>query len=134
MISRLVIDRKHFEEMLQHVRSHAPLEVCGLLAGKGDRVEKVIPVRNKIQSATRFAMDPYEQLEAFNWIDAHALDLLGTFHSHPAGPETVSTTDIEEAAYEVVHVIWSCSKDVWRARGYWIEKGRTREVPLTMVE
>ena len=134
MISRLVIDRKQYNEMLQHVRTHAPLEACGLLAGKGDRVEKVIPVRNKEQSATGFVMDPYEQLDAFHWIEAHALDLLGIFHSHPAGPETASPTDIEEAAYEVVHVIWSCFNQEWKARGFWIENGRAREVTLSVVE
>lgn len=134
MISRLVFDRNQFDEMLRHVRSHAPLEACGLLAGKGDRVVKVIPVRNKEQSPTRFVMDPYEQLEAFHWIDAQGLDLLGIFHSHPAGPETASATDIEEAAYEVVHVIWSRTDQQWKARGFWIENGQSREIPLSVVE
>lgn len=134
MFSRLVIDRKQFDEMLQHVRSHAPLEACGLLAGKSDRVAKVIPVRNKEQSTTRFVMDPYEQLEAFHWIEAQGLDLLGIFHSHPAGPETASATDIEEAAYEVVHVIWSVFNGEWNARGFWIENGRAQEVLLSVIE
>jgi len=120
--------------MLWHVKRHAPLEACGLLAGKGERVEKVIPVRNQEQSAARFVMDPYEQLDAFRWIDDHALELLGIFHSHPAGPETASATDVEEAAYEVVHVIWSRMGSNWKARGFWIENGRTLEVPLSIME
>ena len=37
--------------------------------------------------------------------------LIGIFHSHPAGPETASVTDIAEAAYEVVSVIWSRNHD-----------------------
>ena len=109
--------------MLDHVDQHAPLEACGLLAGKDDRVEKVIPVRNQAQSPVRFVMDPYEQLQAFEWIDSNGLDLLGIFHSHPAGPETASATDIAEAAYEVVHLIWSRTQGRWQARGFWIENG-----------
>jgi proteasome lid subunit RPN8/RPN11 len=79
-------------------------------------------------------MEPYQQLEAFEWIESHALELVGIFHSHPAGPETVSSTDIAEAAYEVVHLIWSRPDGQWTARGYWIENGQTKEVDLLITE
>jgi len=120
--------------MLHHVDSHIPLEACGLLAGTDNRVEKVIEVRNQAQSPVRFVMDPYEQLKACDWIESNGLDLLGIFHSHPAGPETASATDIAEAAYEVVHVIWSRFEDQWQARGFWIEDGEASEVSLRIIE
>ncbi len=132
MISQLLIHPNQYEEMLQHVADHVPLEACGLLAGKNERVEKVIPIRNQAQSPVRFVMDPYEQLRAFEWIDSQALELIGIFHSHPAGPETVSATDIREAAYEVVHVILSPAGNAWRMRGFWIEEGQAYEIPLTI--
>jgi len=75
-------------------------------------------------------MDPYAQLQAFEWIESHALELIGIFHSHPAGPETASATDIAEAAYEVVHIIWSRQNGRWNARGFWIENGQVTEVTL----
>jgi len=134
MISQLIISNELLQEMVDHVTHHAPLEACGLLAGKGNRVEKVIGVRNQAQSSARFVMDPYEQLEAFDWIESNGLDLLGIFHSHPAGPETVSATDIAEAAYEVVHVVLSRKGDLWKARGFWIERGRALETTLKIVE
>ena len=120
--------------MLDHVTRHAPLEACGLLAGRENQVDKMIGVRNQAQSPVRFVMDPYEQLNAFDWIDSNGLDLLGIFHSHPAGPETVSATDIAEAAYEVVHVILSRTGDIWKARGFWIENGMAQEVALQIIE
>lgn len=119
--------------MLDHVARHAPLESCGLLAGKNDRVENVILIRNQAQSPVRFVMDPYEQLEAFDRIESKGLELLGIFHSHPAGPETASATDIAEAAYEVVHLIWSRTRDTWQVRGFWIENGWAAEVSLKIV-
>lgn len=134
MIAQLVLRPSHWQEMLEHVQQNVPFEACGLLAGKNDSVEKVLLVRNQAQSPVRFVMDPYEQLNAFEWIDSHALDLLGIFHSHPAGPETVSATDIAEAAYEVVHVIWSRSTGEWKARGFWIEHGQVINVPLVLSE
>ena len=130
MIRQLTISCEHWQEMFRHVEYDAPLEACGLLAGKNARVEKVIKVRNQAQSHARFVMDPYQQLKAFDWIESHGLDLLGIFHSHPAGPETASATDIAEAAYEVVHIIFSRSGGIWKARGFWIEGGQAVEVEL----
>jgi proteasome lid subunit RPN8/RPN11 len=132
MISQLLIQPAQWQEMLQHVEQNAPLEACGLLAGKNNSVEKVLLVRNQAQSPVRFVMDPYEQLDAFEWIDSHALDLIGIFHSHPAGPETASVTDIAEAAYEVVSVIWSRTRGEWQARGFWLADGQAINVPLVV--
>jgi proteasome lid subunit RPN8/RPN11 len=133
-MSQLIISKSHWREMRDHVDRQAPLEACGLLAGKNDRVEKVIMIRNQAQSPVRFVMDPYEQLKAFDWIESKELDLLGIFHSHPTGPETASATDIAEAAYPVVHLIWSLNAETWNVHGFWIENGQAVDVPLLIVE
>ena len=133
MISKLVLSRQRVHEIIDHVNNHAPLEACGLLAGKNDQVEKVLFVQNQAQSPVRFVMDPYKQLKAFDWIDDSGLDLVAIFHSHPAGPETASPTDIAEAAYEVVHVICSQKSGQWKLRGFWIEDGNSTEVTLQIV-
>lgn len=129
-----MIGKDQWQEMLDHVHQQIPLEACGLLAGTNDRVEKIIPVRNQAQSPVRFVMDPHEQLKAFDWIESSGRHLLGIFHSHPAGPESLSHTDIAEAAYEVIHIVWSRKESQWQARGFWIENGRASEVPLQIVE
>jgi [CysO sulfur-carrier protein]-S-L-cysteine hydrolase len=134
MKQQLTLNKTHWQEMLEHVDQQIPLEACGLLAGKNNRVEKVILVQNQAQSPVRFVMDPYEQLQAFNWIEANELDLLGIFHSHPAGPGTASVTDIAEAAYEVIHLIWFRDQHGWQARSFWIENGLATEVPLQIIE
>ena len=126
----LSLSNEHLQEMIAHVDSKLPMEACGLLAGSGSRVESVLTVKNQAQSPVRYVMDPIEQLNAFEWIDSHGQDILGIFHSHPTGPETVSPTDIAESAYEVVHVILSRADGVWRARGFWIEDNTYREVTL----
>jgi proteasome lid subunit RPN8/RPN11 len=133
MIEVLKLQPAHWQEMLSHVMEQAPLEACGMLAGKLDTVEAVLKVRNVEQSPVRFRMDSQEQYDAFMWIEANELDLVGIFHSHPTGPETASPTDIAEAAYEVVHVIWSYIEDTWGARGFWIENGEVTEVNLQIM-
>ena len=134
MISRLALSKKQWEEMHTHVARQLPFEACGLLAGKNDQVAKVLIVRNQTQSPVRYVMDPYEQLKAFTWIESHDLDLLGIFHSHPTGPETASATDIAEATYEVVYLIWSLSGGIWKARGFNIEAGQALDVSLVIHE
>jgi proteasome lid subunit RPN8/RPN11 len=134
MIPKLTLNGKHVQEIVGHVNVHAPLEACGLLAGKNDRVEKVLFVGNQAQSPVRFVMDPSEQLKAFDWIESNELELLGIFHSHPAGPETVSPTDIAEAAYDVVHVVCSRLHGQWKLRGFWIENEKSVEIALQIVE
>lgn len=129
----LTLTNEQLQDMIAHVESHAPLEACGLLAGKNSTVESVLKVTNQAQSPVRYVMDPIEQLHAFEWIESNELDLLGIFHSHPTGPETVSPTDIAEAAYDVVYIILSRVDGGWRARGFWIEDDTYREVALQVL-
>ena len=134
MTRRLVLPHAILDQMIEHVANRVPLEACGLLAGKNDQVEEMIGVQNQVQSPVRFVMDPYEQLKAFERIESRGLDLIGIFHSHPAGPETASPTDIAEAAYDVIHVILAFNGAEWRARGFWIEHEAATEVPLQIIE
>ncbi len=130
MITSLQLSQALLNEMIHYVDERTPVEACGLLAGKNARAEVMLGVLNQAQSEVRFEMDPREQLKALDWIDSHQLELVAIFHSHPAGPETASPTDIAEAAYEVVHIILSRKDARWQARGFWIEQGEAREVTL----
>ena len=116
--------------MRMHVSSCAPLEGCGLLAGKDNMVAFVMPISNQTRSRTQFRMDPVEQLRAFSWMESEQLELIGIYHSHPTGPQKPSITDIQEAAYEVVQVIWFPTGEDWHAVGFWIENSRASEVEL----
>lgn len=130
----LSLSTAQLQAMIAHVSALAPREACGLLAGRNARVAKVLRVTNQAQSETRYVMEPIEQLRAFEWIEANELELLGIYHSHPAGPSTPSPTDIAEARYPVVHVILSPAKGDWQARGFWIEDEKFEEVDLTAAE
>lgn len=126
----LSLTNQQLQKMIAHAESHAPLEACGLLAGRDSKVEAVLEVPNQAQSPVRYVMEPKEQLKAFDWIDSNGLDLIGIFHSHPTGPETVSPTDIAESAYEAVQVILCRMDGTWKARGFWIENNSYNEVAL----
>jgi len=130
----LILTKEQLQNIIEHVDAHAPLESCGLLAGRGSTVEKIFFVQNQAQSALRYVMNPIEQLAAFEWIDSNDMELLGIFHSHPNGPETVSPTDIAESAYAVMNIILSRSGKSWHARGFWMQDNDYTEAPLQITE
>lgn len=130
----LVLKRTHMHAMQRHINYEAPLEACGLLGGKDGQVELVLPVKNAAESRVRFRMEPRAQLRAMEQIESEGLEILAIFHSHPKGPSAPSPTDVEEAAYPVVNIIWSKVGRRWQARGFWIEAGQIQEVPLAVQE
>lgn len=129
-----MLSRRDWEVMRDQVAADVPLESCGLLAGAGEAVQKVIPVPNALQSASRYRFSPPEQLAAFEEIEREGMEMLAIYHSHPKGPVHPSPTDIAEAFYPVVYVIWSLQDGNWQAKGFWIENGNFSEVPLEILE
>lgn len=134
-MNTLKLTNAQLEEMLAHVKEQAPLEACGLLSGRDDRVEKVYLVENQAKSPQQFVMDPLQQLRVFEEIEEDGLELAAIFHSHPAGPEAVSATDVEQAAYPVVHIVLARQNgsETWSARGFWIENRAVTEVNLQIL-
>jgi proteasome lid subunit RPN8/RPN11 len=137
VIEYLQLRPDHWGRMRAHVEACVPLEACGLLAGKGNSVDEVLPITNQARSPMQFRMDPAEQIRAFGHMEARGMDLVAIYHSHPAEPGTIPTanpepsdTDIAEAAYPAVYIVWSRPTGQWRARGFWIEGGRLSEVEL----
>jgi proteasome lid subunit RPN8/RPN11 len=130
----LTLKRAHIFTMQRHITQAAPLESCGMLAGKDGLVQLVLPIKNALESKVRFQMEPIAQLRAMQQIEAEGLELLAIFHSHPRGSSAPSPTDIQEAAYPVVNIIWSKAGRRWQARGFWIEAGQVDEVPLMVLD
>jgi proteasome lid subunit RPN8/RPN11 len=129
MIASLSIPQTLMDQMRDLVSAQA-IEVCGLIAGIDHHARILIPIANQLHSPIRFRMDPLEQLRALDRIDNEALELLAIYHSHPNGPAIPSPTDVDEASYPVVNIIWSRRDDAWTARGFWIEGKQVTEVPL----
>jgi proteasome lid subunit RPN8/RPN11 len=119
----LHIDHQSWEQMQLDVARRAPEEACGLLAGQRQgnqlRARRLFITTNLLHSATRYRIDPYDQLAAFNQMEAEEMELVGIYHSHPTGPEEPSPVDVAEAYYpEVVYLIWTRKSDAWQCKGY----------------
>lgn len=134
MAEKLILTRNHWQAMRRHVSRRAPLEACGLLAGKNNRVESTLGIRNADRSPVRFRMEPRAQWRAFQRIEAAGLDLVGIYHSHPNGPDHPSPTDIAETMYPVAQIIWVRVDGEWRARGFQIKGGKVAEITLEFIK
>ena len=121
----------HYLAMQRHVAAEAPLEACGLVAGRGGVSEAVYPIPNALHSPTRYRMEPQAQVEAFFALEAAGLQLLAIYHSHPQGLPTPSVTDVREATYAVPYLIWAPLGTTWVVRAFWLQNV-AREIPLRL--
>lgn len=129
-VEAIVFTRAQFDAMLAHVLADRSEERCGLLAGKTDRVEAVLPVPNVLRSPVAYQMDGREFIEAMVACD---FEPLGIFHSHPAGPPVPSPTDIARAMYpESVYLIIALNQSPPGVRGFRINEGQVSEVPVVV--
>lgn len=124
----LIFSPAQFKAMLAHILSDPTREMCGLLAGQGGRVDRVLPAPNILRSPTAYRMDGPEFVEAMRVCE---FEPLGIFHSHVAGPPTPSPTDVAEAAYpDSVYVIISLQTSPPSVRAFQIANGRVTEVEV----
>ncbi len=124
----------HWRSMLEDVQRRYPEEACGLLGGRANRVCIVAPVVNILKSSFRYRMDPQEQLRVFQQFDAQGMDVIGIYHSHPAGPSHPSKRDIEEAYYpEASYLIWSKIRGNWGCRAFFILSGVYSEMEIRLI-
>ncbi len=110
--------------IIEHAAARSPREVCGLLAGKGVLISLALPVANvAAKPEQEFALAPDEQLRGLKQIDAHGLDWLGVYHSHPSTPPIPSRSDIAGATdYTLLQLIVSLANPkprlkLWRIDG-----------------
>jgi proteasome lid subunit RPN8/RPN11 len=132
-ITRLQMEKQHWEEMKKHIISCLPEEACGILAGMDMMVHKVIPVTNALHSPCRFRMDPSEQLAALLYMDEQGYQMLGIFHSHIEGPMNPSETDIRESTYpETASLIWAHLETGWECRAFRLIDRGAVEIPMVI--
>jgi len=95
----LKISHGIIERMLAQAHSEAPLECCGLIAGRDGVISEIFPAKNVLASKSAYEIAPAELFEVFRTLRARHLDLLGIYHSHPHSENVPSPTDIAGANY-----------------------------------
>ncbi len=160
----LILPESIRAQLIAHAREGAPDEVCGILAGRGDHVERLFRVANTAdgvdagrgvfrdrgtgqpvagRKAVHYYMDPRDQLRVYNEIDALGLDVLAYYHSHTHTEASPSPTDVRLATDLAAHYVLVGLQDGQRpsVRAWKIRKpdpaaeaGCLEEVPLRSAE
>ena len=120
------------DEIVAHARDEAPKEACGLIAGRGADATRVIRCANAHPvPATRYTIDPREQLRAFRDMEAKGEELVAIYHSHPITQPYPSPTDRAEAHYpEAFYVLVSLRDATPEIRAYRVRKAWVLEVEI----
>ena len=108
-----------------HSRGEAPLECCGLLAGRDGLIDEYVRTRNVKASRVAYQIDPKEHLAAIKSLRVRGQSILGAYHSHPRTPAVPSATDVAEAYYGegFLYVIVSLDGQVPDIRAYELRGG-----------
>ena len=122
--------------MLRQAKAGAPIEVCGILAGRDGQVQRLYKMTNTDQSNNHFMMIPEEQFKVVKDIRAVGLEMLAIYHSHPETPARPSEEDIRLAlTLDVIYVIVSLQKtDKHDVKGFTIENNKAVKVPVEIVK
>jgi proteasome lid subunit RPN8/RPN11 len=95
----LAVARSVIETLLAETARAAPNECCGLLFGTESRIETALPARNVHPSpSTHFEIDAVALIAAHKAEREGGPQVVGYYHSHPAGPAEPSVTDAAQAA------------------------------------
>jgi proteasome lid subunit RPN8/RPN11 len=96
----IILSKNHLREMEDYAKSKRPNEACGILAGRGNKVEKIYPCKNVSKNPnSHYEIAPVELIGVFNDVEDIGLEILGFYHSHPMGPLGPSNVDHATATW-----------------------------------
>ena len=125
-----------FDQMVAQAHAAVPIESCGILAGNDNRIERLYEMTNIDNSPTHYTMNPAEQFAVVKRMRAAGLKMLAIYHSHPLTPARLSEEDMRLALTPDVAYLVLSLKDAEKpcAKVFVVDRDRTSEVPLTIVE
>ena len=130
----LLFPARAYAEMIAHAYAGYPLEACGLLVGRGNRVHRFVPCTNEAVSARIYTIPPKEMLRAERAAEDDGLSVIGVFHSHTHSEPYPSPTDVAQAPDPDWHyVIVSLKREAPEARSYRIVDERISSLAIAIL-
>lgn len=124
---------KHFiDDMVSHAKAEAPLECCGILAGKDETITHIYKMKNTENDPDKYFMEPKEQFAVIKDMRLKDIDMLAIYHSHPHSPARPSGVDINLAYYpDAVYIIVSLMDSERPVmKGFFIRDGKVEETEI----
>ncbi len=133
MIKSIHITREIVNQIISHAMRHAQVEVCGLVAAKGNYPVSVYPIRNCAKDTmVQYEMDPKQLIAAMKRMREQDETLYAIYHSHPGSEPVPSEKDIECAEYpDAYHLIVSLkTQGVLDMHAFHINHGNVTEINI----
>jgi proteasome lid subunit RPN8/RPN11 len=125
------IPRAVRDDLIRHAYEALPNECCGLLLGKGSRIDEAVRTPNLRASPSAYLIDPAAHFACLRRVRAEGRQIVGAYHSHTHSPAVPSASDRRESHYpEFVHVIVSLEGDRAELRAFAISADSYEELPL----
>ena len=121
--------------MIEHAVKELPDECCGVLLGRNNTVERIVPMRSIPPSPEAYFMDPSQQVDVFTEMEKQWETLLGIYHSHPEGPLQPSVADLQLAFHpDAIYFIISLEdRENPKIGAFVLEQGKFKEVIVEFV-
>jgi proteasome lid subunit RPN8/RPN11 len=128
------IAKSLYDEMVDHARTVAPDECCGMVAARDGEAVKVHPATNAAASP-RYAYE-IDSMDLY-WIEKAiqdaGLDIGAVYHSHPRSEPYPSQTDINLAFYpDSLYVIVGLKGGEPDVRAFAIRDGQVAQAELVV--
>jgi proteasome lid subunit RPN8/RPN11 len=123
----VVVPAEIRQALVDHARSEAPNEACGLLVMRDGVAHRYVPGRNAAASPYRFELD----VDPETWFLEDEGYELAVFHSHPSSPARPSRTDVENIGLWQGRPYVILSAGTGDLAAFTIEAGRVTSVPVT---
>ena len=121
--------------MIEHAVKELPNECCGVLLGKNNTIERVIPMRSIPPSPDAYFMDPSQQVDVYTEMEKLGETLLGIYHSHPKGPLQPSGADLQlaflpDAVYFIVSLENRGNPEIG---AFMLKEGKFKEIKIEYI-
>ncbi len=131
----ITITNDILEQMILQATAAAPVEACGILAGKDGGVEKFYPMTNADNSSEHFALVPQEHFSVVKQMRSEGQEMVAVYHSHPASPARPSEEDIRLALMPgAKYVILSLAGEEPDVKCFEIEDGEVTKIEIEVIK
>jgi proteasome lid subunit RPN8/RPN11 len=128
----LQLSQDFHDQIVAHARRDHPDEACGVIAGRGGRPERFLPMINAARSPTFYEFDSMELLALYRDMESRDEEPVVIYHSHTATEAYPSRTDISYASEPEAHYVLVSTRDdeVVEFRSFRIVDGIVTEEPV----
>lgn len=130
------LQQHHLDLLKQETNKVYPIEACAILFGKYSENKTILQsikiAPNRLQSTSKFEIDPTITVEAFSQAEKEGSDLIGLFHSHPA---SAFPSEIDLRFMKLWEgILWLImSTTDGKIGAYSLEDGKVKKIPISII-